>query len=115
MTDRKTPLLEVRSLSKRYPRTSGRFFSRDHFYAVKDVSFAIQPGETFGIVGESGCGKSTVARLIMALEKPDGGEVLLDGQRIDHLPERTLRPSPSGYSGFSPGKSTTSICSTAKR
>ena len=60
--------------------------------AVQDVGFTIAAGETFGIVGESGCGKSTVARLVMGLEKPDAGEVLFHGQRIDGLPERRLRP-----------------------
>lgn len=53
--------------------------------AVSDVSFEIYPGETLGLVGESGCGKSTVAKLLMGLEKLDAGEVYLEGQRIDQL------------------------------
>ncbi len=87
MTDMPKPLLEVKNLRKTYPASTTTFFRRDRFAAVEDVSFTVNPGETFGIVGESGCGKSTVARLIMALEAPDSGEVLLEGQRIDDLPE----------------------------
>lgn len=89
------PLLEVRHLRKTYTDGAGGLFRKEVQAAVDDVSFSVYPGETFGIVGESGCGKSTVARLIMALETPDSGEVLLDGQRIDKLPERQrmqLRP-----------------------
>ena len=86
------PLLEVKNLRKTYPASTGKFLRRDRFTAVEDVSFTINPGETFGIVGESGCGKSTVAKLIMALEPLDSGEVLLDGQRIDDLSESKRIP-----------------------
>ena len=92
MAENHDPLLEVRALSKTYPAATGSLLRRDRFAAVREVSFTVQRGETFGIVGESGCGKSTVARLIMALEKPDSGQVLLEGQRIDSLPEHKLRP-----------------------
>ena len=92
MAEQHEPLLEVRALSKTYPASAGSLLRRDRFAAVQEVSFTVQRGETFGIVGESGCGKSTVARLIMALERPDSGQVLLEGQRIDNLPERRLRP-----------------------
>ena len=90
-----TPVLEVKGLCKTY-KVSGEnsLFART-FSAVKDVSFAVYPGETFGIVGESGCGKSTVARLLMCLEKPTAGEVYFQGNRTDDLPEtqrRKLRP-----------------------
>ncbi len=89
------PVMEARGLCKRY-KVSGEnsLFART-FSAVKDVSFAVYPGETFGIVGESGCGKSTVARLLMCLEKPTAGEVFFQGRRADDLPEaqrRKLRP-----------------------
>ena len=90
-----TPVAEVRSLCKEYRITGeNALFSRT-FSAVRDVSFQIFPGETFGIVGESGCGKSTVARLLMCLEKPTKGEVYFRGERVDDLPEgrrRFLRP-----------------------
>lgn len=95
MAERCKPLLEVRHLRKTYTDGVGGLFRKEIQAAVEDVSFSVYPGETFGIVGESGCGKSTVARLIMALETPDSGEVLLDGQRIDNLSERQrmqLRP-----------------------
>ena len=92
MAEQHEPLLEVRALSKTYPASAGSLLRRDRFAAVQEVSFTVRRGETFGIVGESGCGKSTVARLIMALERPDSGQVLLEGQRIDNLPERRLRP-----------------------
>ncbi len=85
------PVIEARGLCKEY-RVSGEksLFPRT-FSAVRDVSFAVYPGETFGIVGESGCGKSTVARLLMCLEKPSAGEVFFRGQRVDALPEAKLR------------------------
>ena len=85
------PLLELRNLSKSFPVPGGVFHKRQ-FPAVTDVSLSIQPGETFGIVGESGCGKTTVARLIMGLEKPTAGEVWFRGQRLDHLSEDKRRP-----------------------
>ena len=65
------------------------------FDAVRDVSLKVMPGETFGIVGESGCGKTTLARMIMCLERPSSGEIWLHGRRIDNLSEsarRALRP-----------------------
>ena len=65
-----TPLMEVINLSKRYEDT----------VAVQDVSFRIFRGESVGIVGESGCGKSTTARLISGLESPTAGQVLFDGK-----------------------------------
>ena len=88
-------VLETRHISKSY-RISGEtsLFAKT-FRAVSDVSLKVRQGETFGIVGESGCGKSTMARLMMCLEKPDAGEVYLQGKRIDDLPEserRRLRP-----------------------
>ena len=88
-------LLEIRGLSKYYRVTGENSLFAKTFPAVQDVSLSIRPGETFGIVGESGCGKSTVAKLIMCLEKPTAGEIFLRGERIDDLPEgkrRTLRP-----------------------
>ena len=90
-----TPVVEVRSLCKDFRVTGENSLFAKTFTAVKDVNFQVFPGETFGIVGESGCGKSTVAKLIMCIEKPTAGEVYLKGQRIDSLPEgerRRLRP-----------------------
>ena len=91
MSEKKRPLLEVRRVSKDF-RAAGeaRLFAKT-FPALRDVSFSVYPGETFGIVGESGCGKSTVARLIMCLDKPTAGEIWFRGERIDALPERARR------------------------
>lgn len=93
MHNEHTPILSVRELSKSYPEPEkNRLFSRAMNHAVQNVSFDLYAGETLGIVGESGCGKSTVARLIMGLEKPDSGSVLFHNTRIDQLPEGKLRP-----------------------
>lgn len=82
-------MLELRGLTKRY-RTGGAL-SAEYLEAVSHVDLTVHEGEFFGVVGESGCGKSTMARLIMGIEAPTAGEVWLKGQRIDHLPERRLR------------------------
>lgn len=90
--ERETPVVETRGLKKYYRQSGVR---ARYQRAVDGVDLSIGRGETFGVVGESGCGKSTVARLVMGLEKPSGGEVLLHGQRVDNMPEskrRLLRP-----------------------
>ena len=81
-----TPVLAAKNLQKAFPSEGEHhLFHRRMNAAVSDVSFEIYPGETLGLVGESGCGKSTVAKLLMGLEKLDAGEVYLEGQRIDQL------------------------------
>ena len=87
-----TALLEARSLRKDY-RLSGGMLDRSHeiVRAVDDVSFAVAPGETFGLVGESGCGKSTVARCVVRLIRPNGGSVIFDGGDIGALTGPALR------------------------
>ena len=79
------PLLSVRGLTKHFPLATG-FLGRDagSVQAVDDVSFSVRKGETLGVVGESGCGKSTTSRLIMALMQPTRGEILFDGQPIGY-------------------------------
>jgi oligopeptide/dipeptide ABC transporter ATP-binding protein len=79
------PLLSVRGLSKRFPVKLG-WRSKAYVSAVDDVSFDVQAGEALGIVGESGCGKSTTARLLLGLIEPDSGEVVFDEQDVRHLP-----------------------------
>jgi oligopeptide transport system ATP-binding protein len=88
------PLLEVRDLKVHFPVARGDLFHRKRgvIRAVDGVSFAVRPGETFGLVGESGCGKSTTARGVLNLVRPTGGEVLWEGQRIEGLRERPMRP-----------------------
>ena len=86
------PLLSVRNLRKYFPVRSDRVMGpRLLVQAVDDVSFTINAGETLGIVGESGCGKSTTARLLMHLIAPDAGEVWLAGRRLGDPGGFTLR------------------------
>src|SRR6201994_96398 len=86
------PLLEVRALTKHFPVRGGLFSARKTVRAVDDVSFAVLKGETVGIVGESGCGKSTTARLLMHLMKRDGGKIIYDGMQVgETLSLRELR------------------------
>jgi oligopeptide transport system ATP-binding protein len=78
-------LLEVRNLTKYFPVTKGLVFQRTvgQVKAVDDVSFAIRRGEVLGLVGESGCGKTTVARCILKLLQSTGGSILFDGHDIE--------------------------------
>jgi peptide/nickel transport system ATP-binding protein len=86
-------LLEVKALTKHFP-VHGGLLGRtvNHVHAADEVSFSIAKGETLSIVGESGCGKSTVGRAVLCLLKPTSGEVWLDGERIDSMSAATLRP-----------------------
>jgi ABC-type oligopeptide transport system ATPase subunit len=75
-----TPLLEARGLVKHFPVRRGLFGGTDKSVrAVDDVSFVIEPGATLGLVGESGCGKTTTAKLVLLLERPTAGEIRFDG------------------------------------
>jgi peptide/nickel transport system ATP-binding protein len=87
-----TPLLEVNALKKHFPIRGGILGQATaKVYAVDGVTFSIKRGETLSLVGESGCGKSTVGRAILRLFDLTDGEVYLDGERIDNLPPRRLR------------------------
>jgi len=93
MTDAsQQPLLSVRKLSKHFD-VSGSMFSRDRTIvrAVDGISFDIAPGETLGLVGESGCGKSTTGRTILRLEEATSGEVLFEGRDVMTLARHELR------------------------
>jgi peptide/nickel transport system ATP-binding protein len=87
------PLLEVNDLKKHFPLGGGLFGqSKGFVYAVDGVSFQIEKGETLALVGESGCGKSTVGKAVLRLFAPTSGQIVLDGQRIDDLSAGALRP-----------------------
>ncbi len=87
------PILEVRALQKHFPVRRG-FFQRvtGRVTAVEDVTFQIAKGKTLGLVGESGCGKTTVARLILKLLKADSGQILFQGADITPLSEKEMKP-----------------------
>ena len=76
------PLLDVKNLTKHFPVGGGLFSEKKTVRAVDDVSFSIAKGETVGIVGESGCGKSTTARLLMHLMPRNAGEIVFDGELV---------------------------------
>ena len=85
-------LLDVQGLIREYPMSSGLLQRRaGSVKAVSDVSFSVNRGETFGLVGESGCGKTTIGRMIVALDRPDGGVVTLGGDDLATLRGRALR------------------------
>src|SRR5947208_16051994 len=86
-------LLEVRDLRKYYPVTKGCIFQRQvgAVKAVDDLSFFIRKGETLGLVGESGCGKTTTGRVILRLQEPTAGQALFEGRDIFKLGKEELR------------------------
>jgi peptide/nickel transport system ATP-binding protein len=87
------PILQVSDLKKHFPVKGGLFGTTvGQVYAVDGVSFEISKGETLSLVGESGCGKSTVGKAVLRLFPLTSGQVVLDGQRIDDMSEAALRP-----------------------
>src|SRR6188474_1197485 len=76
------PLLQVQNLVKHFGLGSGLFGTKSVVRAVDDISLTVDKGEVVGIVGESGCGKSTTARLIIGLIEPDQGSIVLDGEKL---------------------------------
>jgi len=83
-------LLETRNLSMSFAQA--RFSGRLPVHALRQVSLAVQPGETLGIAGETGCGKSTLCRCIVRLYRPSSGQILFQGTEVGGLPERRLGP-----------------------
>src|SRR3954465_8478577 len=88
------PLLTVENLEKHFPITRGIIFQKEigRVRAVDGVSFSVNKGETLGVVGESGCGKSTMARCVMRLLDPTAGKVVFDGRDITNLSPPQMRP-----------------------
>ena len=87
------PLLTISRLVKNFTVTAGAVLQRKvgQVSAVADVSFSVPVGSTFGLVGESGCGKTTIGRLIVGLEKPNSGQIVLGGRDLATLPRRERR------------------------
>lgn len=86
MSDNKELILEAKHVTKKYPASDKRILM-----ANNDINLKFYKGQTLGIVGESGCGKSTFARMVVALEEPDEGEILYKGQDITKLKGESLR------------------------
>ena len=85
------PILEVRDLKKHFSARKGLFGDKTTVKAVDGVSFRVMPQESFAVVGESGCGKTTLGKLVLALEKPTAGTVLFDGQDMAAMSAGALR------------------------
>ena len=90
MSEKEKYLVEVRNLKQYFPISTG-FMKTTPLKAVDDVSFNIRKGETLGLVGESGCGKTTVGRTLLHLYKPTAGEVIFDGKKVDRSTMQEFR------------------------
>ncbi len=89
----RSPVIKVRDLKKHFPVRKGLLQrAAGTVFAVDGVSFSIAQGETLGLVGESGCGKSTVGRTVLRLIEPTAGSIEIDGRDITHLSKTELRP-----------------------
>ena len=91
MSDKRV-VLEVKNLCKYFPVKKGAFSKKSYVKAVDNVSFTINKGETLGIVGESGCGKTTMGRTVLKLYNPTSGEIIFDGKNIESLSEKEMVP-----------------------
>lgn len=87
----KRPILEIKNLKKSYITGRILFKAKKTFQAVNDVSFQVYPGETLGLVGESGCGKTTLGRTVLRLINPDSGKIVFFGKDITAFSQKVLR------------------------
>jgi oligopeptide/dipeptide ABC transporter ATP-binding protein len=116
-------LLELRDLTMHFPVRGGALRRSEKVQALDGVNLTLEEGETLGLVGESGCGKSTTGRLITRLLEPTAGRVVFQGKDISHLKERELRPYrrqlqlifQDPYSSLNPRHTVGAIVSTALR
>lgn len=110
MTEATTPVLELRNVTKTYTVKQGLFGTPKPLTALNDISLKLERGDVLGLVGESGCGKSTMAKVLLGLEKPTTGEVLFDGKPLgtENRMEVARRIQPifqDPYSSLNPRKS----------
>ena len=93
MNTQDKPLLDLKNVKMHFPLTKG-LFGRTYAIvkAVDGISFSIKPGDTFGLVGESGCGKTTTGKVILSIHKPTKGQVIYQGTDIVKLTQKELRP-----------------------
>ena len=82
MEEQAAKLVEVQHLKQYFPVSGDKLFEKKYVKAVDDVSFFIRKGQTLGLVGESGCGKTTIGRTILRLYEPTAGRIIYDGETI---------------------------------
>ena len=110
------PVLKIRDLTKTYMMGMGLLKGKRPLRALNGVSLSVEKGQVLGLVGESGCGKSTIAKLILRLEEMTGGSILLDGKDVSAMSRTELarRIQPvfqDPYASLNPRKSVSSIIS----